>query len=209
MDDLLDQWDQSLDPDMEERLQANLERRRFLHESCKATAGVALLPSMTLFTACDQTPGTTQAEIVTNEPWATFAAVQEILFPDDGNGPSASDLNATAYLKFVLEAEDTDKTDSDFIQKGIGWLNQLSISKTQTRFVKNNIQKQNELISKIAKSTSGERWLSFLLLYIFEALLTDPVYGSNPNGIGWAWLEHKPGFPSPPADKIYPELLKK
>ena len=49
----------------------------------------------------------------------------------------------------------------------------------------------------------GENWLSTLLLYIFEALLTDPVYGGNPNGIGWKWLGHNPGLPRPTADKRY------
>ena len=34
-------------------------------------------------------------------------------------------------------------------------------------------------------------------LYIFEALLSDPVYGGNPEGIGWRWLGHRPGFPRP------------
>ncbi len=52
----------------------------------------------------------------------------------------------------------------------------------------------------------GRNWLSLLLYYIFEALLADPVYGCNPNGIGWKWLEHQPGFPRPPADKIYTRL---
>jgi gluconate 2-dehydrogenase gamma chain len=40
-----------------------------------------------------------------------------------------------------------------------------------------------------------------------EALLTDPAYGGNPGGIGWRWLQHVPGYPRPPMDKIYPELL--
>ena len=39
----------------------------------------------------------------------------------------------------------------------------------------------------------GRAWLSLLLYYIFEALLSDPVYGGNPDGIGWQWLEHQPG----------------
>jgi gluconate 2-dehydrogenase gamma chain len=52
----------------------------------------------------------------------------------------------------------------------------------------------------------GRAWLSLLLYYIFEALLSDPVYGGNPGEIGWRWLEHQPGFPRPPADKIYGSL---
>lgn len=209
MDDLLVQWDRSLDPELHDRLQTSLERRQFLHDSFKATAGFSLLPSMLLFTACDQPPQDVQAKIVRKEPWSTFAAVQQVLFPDDGNGPGAEELNATAYLKFVLDAADTDSKDRDFILKGIGWLNQLSVKQTGRHFSRNVSAEKDKLIEQISRSRSGERWLSFLLLYVFEALLTDPVYGSNPNGIGWAWLEHQPGFPSPPGDKTYPELLKK
>jgi len=47
-----------------------------------------------------------------------------------------------------------------------------------------------------------------LLTYILEALLTDPVYGGNPNGIGWTWLQHQPGFPTPTEDKKYYKLRK-
>lgn len=209
MTDLLKKWDQSLGQVQLDRLQTNLDRRRFLHDSCKATVGISLLPSLTLFSGCDQTPQITQAQIINNEPWASFAATQAILFPADGNGPGAHDLNATAYLKFVLEAADTDQDDKQFILNGVDWLNQLSTKQTKNLFKDNDSKQQQALITQIAKSQSGERWLAFLLLYIFEALLTDPVYGANPEGIGWHWLEHKPGFPHPPQDKIYTELLKR
>jgi len=209
MDDVLNQWNQSLGQAQLERLQTNLERRRFLHESSKAAAGLALLPSITMFTACDQTPQVSQSQIIQHEPWTSLAAVQLILFPADGNGPSAMDVNATAYLKFVLDAPDIDQADRAFILKGIDWLNQLSQKKTKKLFIDNHESQQNNLIAQIANSSSGEKWLSFLLLYIFEALLTDPAYGANPNGIGWQWLEHKPGFPHPPTNKIYTELLKR
>jgi gluconate 2-dehydrogenase gamma chain len=63
---------------------------------------------------------------------------------------------------------------------------------------------QQELVLRdIAESDAGENWLSTLLTYLFEALLTDPVYGGNPGGIGWKWLQHVPGFPRPPLDKRY------
>jgi gluconate 2-dehydrogenase gamma chain len=51
--------------------------------------------------------------------------------------------------------------------------------------------------------TNGKQWISTILRYILEALLTDPIYGGNPNAIGWKWLDHQPGFPRPPANKRY------
>lgn len=206
---LLTKWDNSLSPAQHNTLDARLERRRFLHTSCKAAAGAALIPSIALFSACDQTTKTKTAKALLAEPWPTFAAVQLILFPDDHNGPSAMDLNATAYLNFVLNANDADKEEREFIFKGIGWLNQLANTEYKINFLNASLEQQEKLIHKISISQSGERWLSYLLLYLFEALLTDPIYGSNPNGIGWQWLEHQPGFPTPDKTKTYPELQKR
>ena len=64
-------------------------------------------------------------------------------------------------------------------------------------------EKQNEILVKIEKSSFGESWLSLILYYLIEALLLDPVYGGNPNGIGWKWLEHQPGFPRPNLNQTY------
>jgi len=47
-----------------------------------------------------------------------------------------------------------------------------------------------------------------LLTYLLEALLADPVYAGNPNGIGWKWLQHQPGFPRPTKNKKYFKLDK-
>ena len=48
-----------------------------------------------------------------------------------------------------------------------------------------------------------------ILTYLLQALLTDPVYGGNPNGVGWKWLHHQPGFPRPPKDETYFKLQNK
>ena len=44
-----------------------------------------------------------------------------------------------------------------------------------------------------------------MLLYIFEALLSDPVYGANVNEAGWNWLGYAAGLPRP--DTIYSDQL--
>jgi gluconate 2-dehydrogenase gamma chain len=49
--------------------------------------------------------------------------------------------------------------------------------------------------------------LSSLLKYIFEALLTDPIYGGNPNSMGWEWLDHTPGQPRPNPANRYGETV--
>jgi gluconate 2-dehydrogenase gamma chain len=208
MNKLLQDWDNSLNGDQHRRLDQSLTRRQFLLGSAKTITALSLSPALLSLSACSKHPPVDQQALIQHEPWRTFAAVQQQLFPDDGNGPSAKDLNATLYLKFVLDAKDTDPDDRRFIDNGITWLNDLAQQTHQHTFVTCTPAQQSEVLTDIAKSRAGERWLAFLLTYIFEALLTDPVYGGNPNGIGWQWLQHQPGFPHPPKDKQYTELLK-
>lgn len=131
-----------------------------------------------------------------------LSAVQMQLFPNDGDGPSANDINALDYLEWALN-DPENQGDDDFILQGIGWLDDLSATTFKQSFITLTNQQQDELMHTIAKSTAGQNWLSMLLYYILEALLLDPVYGGNPNGIGWQWLEHQPGFPRPTTDKLY------
>ena len=68
------------------------------------------------------------------------------------------------------------------------------------------LQEKETILRAISKSRAGENWLSNLVGYIFEAMLSPPSYGGNPDGIGWQWLEHQAGFPLPPMGKRYYEL---
>jgi gluconate 2-dehydrogenase gamma chain len=65
------------------------------------------------------------------------------------------------------------------------------------------------MLRGISRSTAGENWLNNLLGYIFEAMLSPPIYGGNPEGTGWKWLEHQAGFPLPKAGQRYYELPKR
>ncbi len=203
-DNYLAAWDRHSGSGLNYKLSKLTDRRAFLVGMLKSGAMLTSIPLWSSLSACDRQTG--QRQLVQSEPWRTFAAVQQQLFPADGNGPSASDIHATLYLQFVLAAPDTDEEDKKFLIDGISWLNKLTDTQFGKSFVALDVQSQDKALHKIAGSTAGERWLSHLLLYIMEALLTDPVYGGNPEGIGWQWLEHQPGFPLPPKDKRYTEL---
>jgi gluconate 2-dehydrogenase gamma chain len=206
---LLQAWDDAQSLQEHARLDQLLSRRSFLTRSLKTVGTLALLPAMGLLPACEEKRAVSQHNLLNDEPWLTFATVQQHLFPADGNGPSASDLHASLYLKFVLDATDTDPEERDFIYKGIEWLNALAQQQHQALFVRCSTEQQNDLIRTISQSRSGERWISFLLTYLIEALLSDPVYGGNPDAIGWQWLQHQAGFPRPSTEKTYPHLLDK
>ena len=202
----LAQWDK-LHSSLVRRLQPQLLRRReFLGLITRVSLTGLMIPATALLHACHNT-ATSNAQLIRSEPWTTFSAVQEHMFPSDGNGPGATEINATLYLKFVLESPDMDPEQLELISSGPQWLNEIAYEQKGKMFAELSSEDREHVIKKIASSRVGENWLSYLLLYIFEALLTDPVYGANPDGLGWKWLQHKPGYPRPPHNKRYTELL--
>ena len=137
------------------------------------------------------------------DPWKTISAVQQHLFPASEDAPGAADICALRYLHNAIENPDADVEDQAFIFNGVGWLNDLTQDKYQRPFVALDEQQREMVLRQIEQSRAGRNWLSLLLTYLLEALLADPVYGGNPQGIGWRWLEHQPGYPRPPADKVW------
>lgn len=142
------------------------------------------------------------------DPWVTISAVQEHLFPAEKDSPGANDIAALAYLRATMATPDFDKEVAMLIHNGVGWLNDLATSEYKKTFVQLNSDSKEKVLRRVEGSRAGSRWISMLLTYLLEALLTDPVYGGNPKGIGWTWLQHQPGFPTPPENKKYYKLGK-
>lgn len=140
------------------------------------------------------------------EPWLTLASVQQHLFPADDSSPGAEDIMAIRFLQNILEAPDTDSEHKKFILNGVDWLNQLSVKQYQTTFLQLEDTAKETLLRRVETSKAGSRWLSSMLTYLIEALLSDPVYGGNKDAIGWNWLQHIPGFPTPQAHQVYFKL---
>jgi len=194
-------WDDTIPEGLHERIEARQSRRDFLKAASIAPAALYL-------SGCDKPASTSastpeQLALLNKAPWNTFSAVQNHLFPKDDESPSAADINATGYLKSVLELPGIDEADKKFIRDGVNWANDLSRKMFAANFHQLNTDKKELVLIQISKSSAGESWLSLLLLYIFEALISDPVYGGNTDKIGWQWLEHTPGFPLPPENKRY------
>lgn len=205
MSDKLKEWDESFSYSLQ-HLHKLQQRREFLSGLVKTALTAAVLPVVGSISGCDKS-SQTNGDFVNEHPWSTFSVVQEHLFPADKNGPGASDVNATAYLRFVLDARDTDPVERKVILDGVNWLNDIAKEQGAKSFIELSSADRERVLKKIAASSAGENWLSYLLLYIFEALLSDPVYGGNPDGVGWKWLQHQPGFPHPPSNKRYTDLI--
>ncbi len=140
------------------------------------------------------------------DPWLTLDAVMMHMLPESPTGPSAKEIQAIQYLYNVVFQQPTEEAEIEFIYKGVGWLNGFSKSQLQKNFVALTFDEKETILRAISKSTAGENWLSNLVGYIFEAMLSPPSYGGNPGGIGWQWLEHQAGFPLPKAGQRYYEL---
>ena len=131
---------------------------------------------------------------------------QEHLFPKLNDSPGANDINSLNYLHFVLSDPDIDEDNKKLIISGVDWLEEECQTNFNKSFIKLSYDERNKIFHIIEKSNWGYRWLSLILIYIFEALLSDPIYGGNPNEIGWKWLGHIPGLPRPTTDNMYSKL---
>ncbi len=181
--------------------EAGMDRRQFI---MLLSAAAAAYPLSALAEKRRQPAAIDYAAL--QEPWLTIDAVQQHLFPAEKDAPGARDINALPYLQAMLQSPGADPEHVDFMKQGVVWLNDIARKQKQAGFIKLDVQDKEQVLRDIEKSRAGERWLSRHLSYILEALVTDPVYGGNPDGVGWQWLQHQPGFPSPPSDKVFYRL---
>ncbi len=195
-------------------LAIGLNRRAFLKQSSAAVlvASIAACKPDINNPKIESASNTQATDVkITNEKFEfnphqkqTIKQVQLKLFPNDGDGPSAEQLNGLAYLQWALtDPDNTADGDGEFIIKGVGWLDGLSEQTQGDQFIKLKPQQQDKILTQISQSSAGENWLSLLIYYLIEALTLDPIYGGNPNQIGWQWLKHQPGFPRPTQSTSY------
>lgn len=135
--------------------------------------------------------------------WKVFDIALNHLFPAEANAPGASDVHATAWLHNALLMPDVDQKQRDFMRDGVIQLEKLSLQKEKSSFLQLSESQRESVLRQMEQEGDGRAWLQETLRYILEAALSDPVYGGNPNGIGWKWLQHIPGFPRPPKNKRY------
>jgi len=180
-------------------------RRHFL----KAAAGMGALTSLPSFNVTAKTQASLTnllSTLLKKDPWLTLNSTLNHLLPSSPTGPSAIDIKAIDYLYQVMTVQPTELEEKDFILKGVGWLNGYAQSEKSADFSHLIFSDKEELLRGISQSKAGQNWLNTLLGYIFQAMLSPPSYGGNPQGIGWQWLDHQAGFPLPEKGQRYFEL---
>ncbi|MCR9172088.1 MAG: gluconate 2-dehydrogenase subunit 3 family protein [bacterium] len=144
---------------------------------------------------------------LSNHQFKVLQALQGTLFPSDGNGPGAYEINADTYLLWVLNDDLLDPDENQYIIDHLDKFDAFAKERLMYSFYDLNPREQQVVIEDASETTWGKRFLSRILTLIFEALLVDPQYGSNPDGVGWSWLEHDPGSPRPEESHLYPTIL--
>ena len=140
---------------------------------------------------------------VTASQWQLISQVQNHLMPSEPNAPGAKEVHAARYLQWVLSDPRLESAQKRFFADGAEQLRKLSQDKMQDAFLALNQSQRESVLRQLEQMPGGREWLRELLHYLFEAMFTDPVYGGNPDGIGWKWIGHRPGYKRPPADKRY------
>ncbi len=142
-----------------------------------------------------------------SDPWRTLSSVQEHMLPSTSAGtPGAGDLRAIYYLRNTLTTAGADTDARNFILDGVRWLNDMTADEYRKPFVELDPTQRETVLRKVENSRTGRNWLSRMMTYLIEAILADPIYGGNPDGLGWKWLQHQPGYPTPPPGKLWYQL---
>ena len=179
-----------------------MKRRAFLLRGALFTGGLglAVLPAAWL-AGCNRTAPA--AADLPDAVWRTLAAVQSHLFPSEPGAPGAAEIDALGYVKSMLAVPGVDPAERSAIIVGAQTVEQQAQAHAGKAFGELAEAQREAVLRGFEASDAGRRWLAGMMNYLIEALLADPVYGGNPDGIGWRWLDHFPGFPRPPADKRY------
>lgn len=136
-------------------------------------------------------------EILSKDQWDAFVAVHDILLPSESDVPGAWEINATAFLQWVISDTELDSEYRETLKNGLIELNETALQNWEVPFLQMTPVDRAKLISDVESDTWGHYWLSELLFHLFEALLSDPIYGGNVDAVGWKWLGHIPGQPRP------------
>jgi len=183
-----------------------VDRRKFV----KTISVSALMTQIMSFESCMSSNKQVYLsnQFLTAKQAETIQKVQNILFPNNGFGPSILDINAYPYFLWVLADERKNSESKKYLVDGIDWTNETANETYGKSFVDLSEKETKQLVKIISETSWGKNWLSMLLTLIFEALSLDPIYGANTNEIGWQWLDQFVGTPRPKESNKYDNIFK-
>jgi len=192
----------------EEEIQADYKWELSRKEFIRSLLVIGVSASIPFLTSCEteENPEVFDCSPLSAEQLKVLQALQLVLFPKEGSGPSALQINADKWIVYVLNDPRDPQREKDFIVEHLDGLNQLSKETHKVSYDLLSRDRQEDLLELFFEEKAPKRWGSRMLTLIFEALLLDPLYGVNPNNIGWTWLNHNPGMPRPNEKNMYPTI---
>jgi len=156
-----------------------LKRRKFI-------AGTVLLGLSPYLNAKDKEPFLKQFISVKR----VIAEVQEHMFPEHTLLPSASKAKVIDFLYQTISHQSYDKDIRAFVIEGA----EEFITREKNFFSLSFVEKEKAL-RRYEESSYGSAWLSRIMTVTMEGMFADPIYGANPNEIGWQALHAFGGQP--------------
>ncbi len=161
-----------------------VERRAFL-------AGVGVFGAAVCLpqrTKAAQEPAKTFAEAV-----PVIAAVQRHMFPKGGKLPDADMMHMNRFLIETVAHPTYDRDIRAFIIDGAKEL----MLRENGKLLGYNHGAMEAALRRYEATDYGSNWLSRIMILSLEALLGDPVYGSNVGEAGWRTVQSFGGQPRP------------
>jgi len=197
-----------LDSEILKKINATTQKRRvFLRNFALLSAGATLPLSSCFRSPNKRIPLGRNPKVLSELEWNTLVAIQDILFPSETNAPGAREINAAAFFQWVISDALLDPEETKFRKDGITWIEETALENRGKSFVDLDEETQENVLRYAEEYSWGESWLSTTLLHLFEALLSDPIYGGNTDERGWKWLNYQGGIPRPVKGKIYGDYI--
>jgi len=183
-----------------------INRRKFV----KTLGVTAIISQIGVVASCTSQPKEIYEanEYLTALQTEIVKRIQEVLFPNDGNGPSVNDINAFQHFLWILSDQRKPKSSIEYYINGIDWSEETAQETYAKSFSELNDKEVEELVAIIADESWGKSWLSIMLTFILEALALDPIYNINTSKVGWQWLGQYEGTPRPNDNITYNKIFK-
>ncbi len=123
----------------------------------------------------------------------TIQSVQQHLFPEGSQIPSAKSMNVTRFLLETITHPSYDKDIRLFVIEGAEELE----SREEGKFTAFSEKEIERALRAYEETHYGSNWLSRIITLTMEGMFSDPIYGSNVKESGWKALGSYGGLPRP------------
>jgi len=130
---------------------------------------------------------------ILDEAAPVIATVQRHMFPKGGRLPDAETMGMTRFLTETIIHPTYDRDIRAFVIEGAKEL----MLREKGKLLDYNRNEMETALRSYEATDYGSNWLSRIMILSLEALLGDPVYGSNVSEAGWRMLQSFGGHPRP------------